>query len=382
MENARRSGHEHGTVVFAYSATVGFLVLGTTLAASALAEHRLSLRTLSELQAFYAAEAGLDQALVALRGDPGYPGAAYTPLYDASGNEIGGYSLTVVDVGNDQRAITVVGHYPSGDPNIPWYASATVMGRARLASSLFTGAVFANQTVRITGNGTVDSYDSRDGPYCAAAAGSNGDVGTNGTANGAVTLTGNATVRGDAWVGPGADPNAAVTLTGNASITGQKLAMSAPRVLAPVTIPDGLGCGGNLSVCGNTTLTLPGGTYRYHNVSVSGNGRINFTGPATLYVSGTVSISGNGVTTAANSPPNLVIYVAGSGSVSVSGNGNFYGAVYAPQSMVSTTGNGARFGALIGNTVRITGNGGVHYDEALGASASGATVTLDLWSRP
>ena len=129
-------------------------------------------------------------------------------------------------------------------------------------------------------------------------------------------------------------------------------------------------------------MTLGAGTYYYNNVSISGTGRLSFTGPATVYVSGTMSISGNGIGTTGNLPTNLTVYVLGSGAVSFSGNGAFYGAVYAPQSAVATTGNGGVYGALIGNAVTVTGNGGVHYDEALGDVTGASPATLDLWSQP
>ena len=93
-----------------------------------------------------------------------------------------------------------------------------------------------------------------------------------------------------------------------------------------------------------------------------------------IYVTGSVDIGGNGVGTAQNLPPNFLLYgtVDPSNaankctSVSIHGNGNFYGAVYAPDAAVQVAGNGVNYGALTGNTVQINGNGGFHYDEALG----------------
>ncbi len=113
------------------------------------------------------------------------------------------------------------------------------------------------------------------------------------------------------------------------------------------------------------------------------------TGAVKIYVTGSISISGNGVSTAGNLPPNLLIYgtrdptstnpaCVGSNcctSVSISGNGNFYGAVYAPAATISQSGNGAVYGSLTGNTINISGNGGFHYDEALGHLGEITTTT-------
>ena len=74
------------------------------------------------------------------------------------------------------------------------------------------------------------------------------------------------------------------------------------------------------------------------------------TGEATIYVSGDVNISGNGIGTASNLPPNLIINVEGAHNVSVSGDGDFYGKIYAPESSISVSGNGDLYGALIGDT--------------------------------
>jgi len=232
--------------------------------------------------------------------------------------------------------------------------------------------MFGNTSATLTGNANTDSYNSANGPYNAQTAGSHGDVGTNGISAGNVGLTGNATVKGDVYVGTTGNPNTVITMTGNSAITGNRSALNTPQPMTPVTVPGGLISQGALSVSGNNTVTLPGGTYLYSSISVSGNGRLRFTGVATLYLTGTLSVSGNGIGTASNLPPNLLIYVHGNGNVSFTGNGSFYGAVYAPESSVQISGNGAFYGATLGRTITNSGNGGVHYDQALQGVGGGA----------
>lgn len=379
--NRARQRHERGAVVLVYGALIGLVIVGASVAATALAEHRLAQRTVNETQAFYHAEAGLDNAIVQLRADPDYTGTTYAPLYDAGGNEIGGYSITVTDIGNNQREITVLGEYPENDPAVSWYAANTVEATATVGEApLFTMAAFGDSEVEFTGNGFVDSYDSRNGPYGGANVGSNGDVGTNSTGDSQLELSGNAEVRGDAFIGPGGDPHTVVEITGNATLQGQVDNLDAAKAMNAVEVPGGLTNLGDLSVSGNNTVTLAAGTYYYDDISVSGNGNLVFTGAVTLYASGQVSVSGNGITTASNLPTNLVIYVENPDDVTISGNGDFYGAIYAPLSDINVSGNGDMFGALIGEEVEVSGNGDVHYDEALEDIGGGnSDVTLDLW---
>jgi len=438
MRSSRDRTGERGSIIVIYSAVAGLVVLGAAVAGSAFSEYRLAQRTFHQTTAFYLAEAGVDQALVQLRTNHNYAGVGYVAVTDAAGQPVGGYDITVDDVGHNQRRITAIGYYPDHQSQSAWYTQNTVVATATVPNPPFIDAVFANTSVQLTGNSLVDSYDSSKGPYPAAGqsnnnsqggqtgqhegqhedhdsstkssqtAGSKGDVGTNATGSGAITITGHTTVKGNAWAGPGADPSTAILLTGeHATVSGSKLPLDAPRVLDPVTIPSALTANGDLTakdVTSTTTtttvnkkgkktvvtkttttgqaVTLGSGTYYYHNVSIEGQSKIVCTGPVTLYVDGAVSIGGGGIATSSNLPPNLLIYVAGSGNVKFTGNGAFYGAVYAPQSTVKVSGNGETYGSLVGQTAQISGNGGVHYDESLNTIGNSATVRFNLWSQP
>ena len=378
---AHRASRERGSIVVVYAAVAGLLVAGAAVSAGAVHEYHLAQRTVHQTQAFYLAEAGLDTALVALCSDARYSGTGYVTLYDEDNQAIGGYDITVTDLGSNQRQVTAVGRYPDNDPSAAWYADTTVQGTVTVSSAPFAAAAFAQQSVSFAGNGTVDSYDSRDGPYSAHTAHAHGDVGTNGVQASAVNVSGNAKINGDVEVGPGANVNQAITLSGNATITGTKTAQSSATPLNVVTA-SGLTNLGDLSVSGNNTVTLSAGTYYYDDIKVSGNGKVKFNGPVTLYLSGTLRISGNGFSTSSNTPTNLTVYVETSQPVSFTGNANFYGVVYAPLSAVSTSGNGSVYGAMVGKTVTMRGNGHLHYDEALGGVGGGSSATLNLWEQP
>ncbi|MEK7205070.1 MAG: hypothetical protein AAB254_06130, partial [candidate division NC10 bacterium] len=193
-----------------------------------------------------------------------------------------------------------------------------------------------------------------------------------GIAAGIVTVNSGGTVDGDAIVGPGGNP--ATAINNNGTITGSQGTEPAAQNLPLSSIPAGLVNQGPLTISGNREVVLSEGTYWFTSISITGNGRLRTTGAVKIYVTGNIDVGGNGIATAGNLPPNLLIYGTvdpGDPSqktteVKIHGNGDFFGAVYAPSAAIDVYGNGAVFGALTGNTAKINGNGGFHYDEALG----------------
>ncbi len=334
------------------------------------------------VRAFHLAESGVDLAITQLRQNSSYKGQDY------AGFGKGGYevkvqipnaSSTPPESTSDPtvRLITSTGHTPDNVASSYAYQRRQVVAYVRVSTSPFNMALFAKRSITASGNAVIDSYDSKTG-----VVGSNGDLGTNGTSAGAITVSGNARVKGDAVVGPGADVSTAIVETAQAVIEGTKSAASSTATLNPVEIPGDLPDSGALSVSGRSVLTLPGGTYWYSSIDISGQAAVSFSGPAVLYVSGPVSISGQGIVTAGNLPPNLLIYVRGSPAVSVSGQGDFYGAIYAPDSPVTLSGNAAFYGAVVGDTIDNSGIELFRYDEALTTTAGGPsnTVTLLAWT--
>jgi len=246
----------------------------------------------------------------------------------------------------------------------------------------FKNAIHAKGTVELVGNAWTDSYNSTNGPYnLAGNRGNNGDVSTDGTAAGIVTVTSGGTVDGDAIVGPGGNP--ATAINNNGTITGTTGVEPAAQNLPLSSIPAGLVNQGPLTISGNTPKTLGEGVYWFSSINITGNGKLIVTGAVKIYVTGNIDVGGNGIATAGNLPPNLLIYGTQDPSdasqktntVSIHGNGDFYGAVYAPGAALDVYGNGAVYGALTGNSAKINGNGGFHYDESLGNLGRFVTTT-------
>jgi hypothetical protein len=251
----------------------------------------------------------------------------------------------------------------------------------------FSDAAHGVGPVTLSGNATTDSYDSRLGAYNVSGnRGTNGDISTDATANGSVSLGSNNAINGSVLVGPGG--NTATAVANGGTITGTLGTEAATWNMPLSTIPAGVTNQGALSISGNTVRTFSEGTYWFSSLSISGNGRLVTTGAVKIYVTGAINISGNGVGTAGNLPTNLLVYgtvdptnsANKTTSVAVTGNGNFYGAIYAPAAAITVSGNGAVYGALTGASVNFSGNGGLHYDEALGNLGRYVTTTTTTTS--
>lgn len=374
--------------------TEGFILIATYLIvmlvsmfsfayfARANAFLQASERNRNKIIAFNMAESAADFALAQLAANPAYTGTAtFVPL--SSGSAQGGFTVTVTTPTNNPniRMIQASGFSPSNVNTSRAYQASAVTTYGRIQpNSLFNFGVFAQDSISLTGNAVVDSYDSRNGAYGGTNRSSNGDIGTNSIVSQSVTLSGNALIKGDAVVGPSGNPGSVIRLNGNAAITGTSTAAAqASSYPAPTTT---LPSSGALNISGNNTTYLMPGTYHYSSISITGNGKLSLTGPVTIYVDGDVNLAGNGVATQNNVPTNFMLMATGSETVKVSGNGNFYGAIYAPNAPVKNTGNGSIFGAVIAQDYDQTGNGSVHFDEALkdvqGTSGSGR-LAVTAW---
>lgn len=341
-----------------------------------------SIRNQNRIVAFHLAEAAVDQAIVRLKSDLSYAGQGYTRFGG------GGYDLLVETpdpVANPRtRRITAAGFTPNHATDSYGYVRRQVTAYVNFSPTTSGGyAVFSNTSIQMSGNARLDSYDSRLGSYDSQTAHSNGHLGTNTTGAGMVMMSGNVKVHGNVTVGPGGIPSQVIRTSGNVSITGSRTAAAERTILEPVQIPSGCTHLGSVSLGGNDRLTLGGGTYCYSSINLTGNGRITFTGAARVYVTGNISIAGNGFITSNHTPSNFKLMVQGARNVSFTGNGHVWGVVHAPQAGVSISGNGQIYGSIAGHTIQQSGNGRVHYDEALnqnGSSSSSSQGEVLAWT--
>ena len=256
----------------------------------------------------------------------------------------------------------------------------------------FTDAAFGDTGVHLTGNGCTDSYNSNVGAYSVSKCTSAciGAVGTNGTAAGAISGVGNACVQGECDIGAGSTTSN-ISLTANATCQ-SKGVEPATVTLSSVTIPSYPNANpfnvsgtatltanetyGTVSAGANSTLTMNAGVYVMQSLKLSGNAQLKLgSGPIVVYLNGTgadLDLSGNGVSNGTGIPGNLVFMCADTVTgVTVTGNGTAAYAVYCPKAAISVNGNGDIYGAVVGKSVTMVGNGTIHYDAALGSYTNG-----------
>lgn len=375
-------------MIFALLVLTVMLIWTAAVLSRGVSESYVSRVFVYSTKAFWLAEAGLQDAISALNsadwGGWNEPDATTRTKLANLGE--GNYTVMLVDIDEDHPSATSTG-------NVRGVTRTIVADMTRISGGeLFNCAIYARGSIRMSGNGQTDSYDSSVGPYGGSNVGPDGDVGTNAGTVGAVGLSGNARVNGDASTGP----SGTVTTSGNAEVTGS-VTHENDRDLDSVDVPaelEGLTSSGSYSLAANNRGTLSGGDYRYSALSLSGNAILTISGTVRLYLTGASSlgisgngrlvipagseliiysegkcdIAGNGVLNNTNLPENFQLYstYAGTGDgVKISGNGDLYGAVYAPDTKIAVTGNGDIFGGLVGKEVAVSGNGDVHYDKKL-----------------
>jgi hypothetical protein len=162
----------------------------------------------------------------------------------------------------------------------------------------------------------------------------------------------------------------------------------------------------SISLGGNTdTMTINGDvvikTTNTTGTTVDATGNhsgmvINSSGSLAIYTAGDVAVTGNGILngtnssdlTTSNQPVKFQLYgtrssatasTSGEQSFAVKGNGYLSGVVYAPNANVTVNGNGDVLGAVVGNTVTMTGNAAFHFDESLGNFGSAGLWKIRKW---
>jgi hypothetical protein len=405
-----KNKNQRGAVlILSFIVTTALLILLGGHMSMVISEDRMTSRSYSSTVAINLAEAGVERAIWELNyggGDflvsEGWSGTNPKIMTDtlqtAGGVTIGEYTVTVTDPTGPNPEIETTGFAPN--QSLPEGQRAVKVNLVPASDSPFTHAAYGKTGIEMGGNGFTDSYNSGDGVYGGANVYSNGDVGTNGSL---IDITGNAIINGDAGTGPGGTVNVGgvPVETGESSQVTGEITHDMNEDLTSVEVPSSL-----TSLVGDPVYdpsvhgtTLSDGNYRFASIKLSGDtltltGEVNIyltdntshaldiTGSGqlvvapgaqvTIYIDGKAKTTGNGIVNdpATNVPGNFILMSTYDGTgndyaFKTTGNGDFYGAVYAPDSLIKVAGNGSVYGSLIGNDVLITGNGNVHYDEAL-----------------
>jgi hypothetical protein len=145
-----------------------------------------------------------------------------------------------------------------------------------------------------------------------------------------------------------------------------------------LTIPPSNSSYGQVTLGSNDDYYFSAGNYYFDTLTVTASARIHLTSnPVVVYilngagVSEPINFTGGSQTNQGGDPNNLTFVYNGTQEVhfgSISSNAVF-ATVYAPNSKVVFDGNGNIFGAVIGNTVSMTGGGHLNYDSHLALSS-------------
>ncbi|NQT16869.1 MAG: hypothetical protein HQ582_29195 [Planctomycetes bacterium] len=227
----------------------------------------------------------------------------------------------------------------------------------------------------VGGGAITDSFDSDESSYNPATARDLGSV----CSDGPIKVSGNPIVNGDTIAGE----DDVVTMGGDAVVTGYIGNRVSPLRFPPVDasqvavvndndqaapLPNGdpaIDKHGRFRLNSGDVYDLPPGTYYFDEVTLNGGSTLNFSGPTTIYVTGTFTRAGGSfVNNNTQIAQNLQILSTG-GTFDITSDNNFYGVIYAPQSRVTLNGDADLFGAIVGNTLKCLGSGMAHYDEAL-----------------
>lgn len=347
-------------------------ILGASFLNQSLNEGQLGRRTASRQAAFYLAEAGLDQASINLR----TLDTADDVL--SQGLETGTFTINApTDLGGSRWLVTTQGVSNGAQRRLEAVFELT-------PQSVFQYAMFGAQSVNVSGHAQTDSYDSRLGPYEDTPGpgynkGQDGDVGTNGTTVGGITVSGSIFIEGQLVVGPGVDPPESIItgydpafVTGNPKVVAEDNPFPMPTVEPPL----GLTCSDE-TVSGNTTMELSptggplgNGTYCFRDLTLSGGSTFTTSGPVVVYLTGQLTASGNAEIGVESAPQHMLFLMTPQSGVTLqegtlTGSTEFYGAIYGPEATLEITGNAEVFGSIIAKTVHVTGNATIHYDEGL-----------------
>lgn len=283
--------------------------------------------------------------------------------------------------------------------------------------SMFMNAVSAKRAIVMAGTASVDSFDSANplystnGAYTSTRRKARGDVATNESTPGAISMGGSATVYGKVATGPAgtvtiSNPSnvkvgsEAHVATGTGIQTGyytKDMNVSFPNVEEPyewgynslgfasIVMPLFLGTT-------NYNAHFPSGDYSLNSIIIPSSQHWLVSGTVQIYVktgvdiegmltlmpgaslqifvkSGTVAIKGNGLRNETGYAGNFGIWgMPAVTDVNMTGSGSYVGTIYAPHARLYLAGSGGGrevTGAIVANNVDASGNYKLHYDESL-----------------
>jgi hypothetical protein len=330
-----------------------------------------------QIRAQYLAEAGVAEAVTALRYDlTGDVGSAAEPaLFDD-----GLVWVQATPLGDERTRLLAVGMKGSGR------AALDVVVR-RTQGDVFRLGFVSSESTDLATELFADSFDSDLGDYASQVpfgsdhARSNAFLGSNAD----ITVEQHSTVYGDARPGP-----TGTTTLVDAVVTGSTAPNPSTLVMQPVEVPS-LPAGPSLTL-GSGLTALPPGNHRFTSMDLAVNGVLEIPGPSVVVIDGDfevgsgclVNVGGDGpvqiyvggdlrmgtfsgIETPSLDPENAAFFLTGAGAFAeVKSHTGFYGLLYGPDAQIELDNSFEMYGAMAArhfyaqNTkIRL------HFDEAL-----------------
>ncbi len=375
------------------------------------------------------AEAGIEEALTHLNFDGTNYGASGWSLVDGvyTKERMLDSNRFVVSITPSNRPVIIAKAYVQIPLRTNYIDPPRTIRVTATNDALFAKGMVAKGQIDLSGNNIqTDSFDSSDpnysngGRYDSSKAKDSGDVATNSGLTNSFNV-GNADIYGHASTGPGGS----ISIGSNGSVgsrawhnthssgiqagwTSDDMNVAFPDVKAPFSGGAFTPVAGNIGT-DHYEFIIPAGNSQLDTISLSGQQKIIVTGDAVLYVTGNISMTGQGQIIIAPGA-SLKLYVAGAStsfggngiansgtamnfqyyglptntSISLSGNASFTGAIYAPQADFTLGGGGNNdydfVGASVTGTVRMNGHYNFHYDENLGKIGPRRGYTVTSWN--
>jgi hypothetical protein len=376
-------------IVAAYAVLAALMIVGAGLSRRTVQEVSDVSRYQRSERAFWAAEAGIEQAVFGVKnnawdmwtvsGDLRTTGLTHVRSEDLAQ---GCYDVSVDKYGWSTVTVTSTGYFPNR------MSPERISRKIRIVlrrNTAFDYAAFGKYDLDAVNLSRTDSYNSTFGDYdLVSNINDEGDIGTNGAV---LTLANSAVVNGS----PCVPASGTIEVSNSASYTGMP-SYEADEKLPPPEVPEELASLSKssamklnsgvttfapgdyhisgLDLKGGSQLVLKDGVRLYVSgpIDISGSAGIVVTGNVELYVDGNVKAGGNGIINTTRVPADLKIIGTGDSNQSfdMAGTSDLYAAIYAPEAIFSTTGSANLYGAVTAGKVAL-GGGEVHFDEALRA---------------
>lgn len=365
----------------------------------------MSMRSKCWNEALPVLEAGIEEGMTHVQDDNGRPAAngwtqgtlnGQTVYTKQRTNTDGSYFyVTIYNAAQTNPVIYSSGFVPSPVNSKSGYISRMVKVTTS-KPKIFNNAISATGPINMGGTAMVDSYNSCLGPYSPSnMLGTNGSIATDGS----ISL-GNASVYGTVTTGPsgtvstgpnggagddawnssksgGIEPgwsadNMNVSFTSNSPPAGGPFLAPTPDTNNNYTLTGGTNQMSSLSLSSQSMIvTAPSVLYVTGNISITGNGyiQINSNASLTLIFGGSASFAGGGIVNGTGVPENMSLVGLNSAtSISYSGSADFVGTINAPEADLSLGGGANVYGAAIVNSFSNKGTANFHFDSCLNES--------------